>query len=103
MLDSELLKDIENYYRAYRPKIYLFNGQDKPQYSEKSIQSIVKKFLNTHPHALRHSFATHLMESGINQRFIQDMLGHSSSKTTERYTRVCSNNISKIKSPLANI
>ena len=101
MLESELLIDLENYYKKYRPKEYLFNGQNKPQYSEKSIQNICKKFCNTHPHALRHSFATHLMETGVNQRFIQEMLGHSSSKTTERYTRVCSDNISKIKSPLS--
>lgn len=104
MLDSDLLKDIECYYRVYNPKVYLFNGwKYNLQYTEKSIQSIVKKFLNTNPHSLRHSFATHLMESGVNLRFIQEMLGHSSSKTTERYTRVCTNNINKIKSPLQNL
>jgi len=104
MLDADLLKDIEVYYKEYRPKIYLFNGwKDEPQYTKRSIQSIVKKFLDTNPHSLRHSFATHLMESGVNLRFIQEMLGHSSSKTTERYTKVCSNNISKIKSPLQNL
>lgn len=104
MLDCDLLKDIECYYRKYKPKVYLFNGwKDELQYTERSIQEIVKKFLNTNPHSLRHSFATHLMESGVNLRFIQEMLGHSSSKTTERYTRVCSNNIGKIKSPLNNI
>jgi integrase/recombinase XerD len=104
MLDADLLKDIETYYREYKPKVFLFNGwKDNPQYTKKSIQSIVKRFFDTNPHSLRHSFATHLMESGVNLRFIQEMLGHSSSKTTERYTKVCSKNISKIKSPLQNL
>ncbi len=103
MLPEELLTDFEKYFKIYKPKIYMFNGQTSLLYSGKSIENIVQKYFNTNPHSLRHSFATHLMEDGIGMRFIQEMLGHSSIKTTERYTHVCSHSISQIKSPLSTL
>ena len=54
-------------------------------------------------HSLRHSFATHLLESGVDLRYIQELRGHKSSKTTEIYTHVCNKNIGKIKSPLDSL
>ena len=54
-------------------------------------------------HTLRHSFATHLLEKGVNLRYIQVLLGHNSSKTTEIYTHVCASDITKVVSPIENI
>jgi integrase/recombinase XerD len=60
----------------------------------------IRKYVT--PHSLRHSFATHLLEQGISLRYIQEILGHSSSKTTEIYTHVATNEIGQIKNPLDN-
>ena len=73
-----------------RPKDYLFEGQKGSKYSDESVT----------PHILRHSFATHLLESGVDLRQIQVLLGHSSTKTTEIYTHVATNTFKTIKNPL---
>ena len=87
--------------------MYLFEGQFGDQYSTRSIQTIfqetVKKAGITKRvtvHSLRHSFATHLLENGTNLRYIQSLLGHSSSKTTEIYTHVTTKGFDQLKSPL---
>jgi len=106
---SEVALDILREY-AYiaKPKDWLFpGGKDNDFLTERSVQKIfatackkanIKK--NVSVHSLRHSFATHLLESGTDLRYIQELLGHSSSKTTEIYTHVTQANLSKIRSPL---
>lgn len=110
LLSEKLLKLLRDYYRYHKPKIWLFEGQGGGQYSATSIANILRKALkraqinkNATPHTLRHSFATHLLDQGINLRYIQELLGHSSIKTTEIYTHVSSKQLSKIKNPLDNL
>jgi integrase/recombinase XerD len=110
LLSERLLTELRKYYREYLPRYWLFEGQKNGRYSGTSIENIfreaarragINKYVT--PHSLRHSFATHLLEQGINLRYIQELLGHASTKTTEVYTRVASNALMKIKNPLDTI
>jgi integrase/recombinase XerD len=102
---------LRDYYRYYHPKVYLFEGQRPGEpYSEKSLQSVLKQALAKTKiekpvtlHWLRHSFATHLLENGTDLRYIQEILGHNSSKTTEIYTHVSTKSIQNIKSPFDDL
>jgi len=107
ILSESVLKDLRIYYIAWKPKEYLFEGVNGGQYTATSILNIIKKAAkkagikkNITPHMLRHSFATHLLESGTDLRYIQVLLGHNSTRTTEVYTQVAINNIKAIKSPI---
>ena len=109
-LSPKILNLLRDYYKSYTPKEFLFEGQGGGKYSEKSLENVLKQSLfkarNKKPvtlHWLRHSYATHLLESGTDLRYIQDLLGHKSSKTTEIYTHVSTKNIQNIRSPFDDL
>ena len=109
-LSPILLEQLRNYYREYRPKDWLFEGRDGGRYSTRSVQQVFKdaktKAGILQPggiHTMRHSYATHLLESGTDIRFIKDLLGHNSLLTTLRYTHVSVRQLSQIRSPLDDL
>ena len=110
-LAENLIPLLLSYVEEYMPSTYLFEGTKKDRYSEESVRKILKtacKKAGIHKtgikvHTLRHSFATHLLEQGINLRYIQSLLGHTSITTTEIYTHISKDALKKVESPLDTI
>lgn len=101
---------LREYINLYCPAHWLFEGTDGGPYSDRSVQAIftaAKERARINPlattHTLRHSFATHLLEKGMDLRNIQELPGHESSKTTEIYTHITKKSWEKIKSPLDDL
>lgn len=110
-LSNKILQMLRIYFVEYRPDIYLFEGMiTGTPYDARSLQQVLKQaLLKTNIkkpvtlHWLRHSYATHLLESGTDLRYIQELLGHNSSKTTEIYTHVSTKSLQQIRSPFDDL
>ena len=102
---------VDAYIDHFKPQKYLFEGQWPGEpYSASSLEKVLKNACARAGirkpvtlHWLRHSYATHLLESGTDLRYIQELLGHQSSKTTEIYTHVTTRGIQNIRSPLDDL
>lgn len=110
ILSDRMVIALKKYIAEWYPQYWLFEGAERKPYSGTSIGLVVKGAAkkagikkNITPHVLRHSFATHLMERGTDTRYIQELLGHASIKTTAIYAHVSKKNLAKIKSPLDRI
>ncbi len=106
-LPESVLEELREYFREYKPKEYLFEGQFGGKYSSRSAQTVFKQAMKRAKinkvvgiHGLRHSYATHLFESGADISLIKELLGHKDIKTTLGYTHVAKRNLVKVKSPL---
>ena len=110
-LSEKILILLRDYYKAYKPKYWLFEGQATDEhYDERSLAKVLENAVNKAGigkpvtlHWLRHSYATHLLENGTDLRYIQEILGHSRSTTTEIYTHVSTKGIQNVVSPFDSL
>jgi len=107
LLSKLALEYLKYYLELHKPQEWLFEGPDGRQYSPRSVNQFIHRYCSfagirkhVSAHTLRHSFATHLLERGTDLRYIQTLLGHESSQTTERYTHVTKRGFEKLISPL---
>ena len=105
-LSEATLYLLRKYFRAYQPKHHLFEGPDGGQYSAGSVRKIISRACQrggikkkVSPHTLRHSYATHLLELGVDLRYVQAMLGHSRPETTMIYTHISTVKIQEMANP----
>ena len=107
ILAESMIPLFYNYLNTYLPDNYLIEGKKGGEYSPSSIRAFLKKscqyakiLKRVTPHTLRHSYATHMLEDGVDLRYIQTLLGHSRPETTMIYTHVTKKGLLRIKSPL---
>lgn len=106
-LPESILVELRTYFKEYKPVKFLFEGQHGGAYSVRSAQKVFHNALvkagipkEVGIHSLRHSYATHLVESGVDISFVQKLLGHNDIRTTMLYTHVSALSIQNVKSPL---
>jgi site-specific recombinase XerD len=107
ILPESLISSLQEYIKDYSPQAYLFASNRGGKLTARSAQVVFKRSLDSAQihkqatfHSLRHSFATHLIEDGVNLRYVQELLGHNNIRTTQRYTQVTTTSLKNIQSPL---
>jgi integrase/recombinase XerD len=109
-VSAKVWEKIDEYIGGFGPRKFLFGGQTGGRYSAESVYRVFKQALeragikkDVGVHSLRHSYATHLHESGLDIRYIQELLGHKSTRTTEIYTHVSRRNLVAVRSPIEDM